>query len=756
MSMAMGGTIEVRAELRLTRTELHMAESFYISDGIVVTYPGVLHLEDSSIVGSPYGPFYMMVYLGGTVVTDNATISHCGMPHTDVKRLGPYLQGGGHTLKGLNTIECYYGLIIWNGNIQLEDCDIGSRSTSTYLRGVQMYAVNCSFIGPSLGVSAWDSNVTLSNCLVNSSVIAIRAMESSIDVLDSALKGSIRVLDAESTSVVLEGCAVDSSSTLLNARASTVDLWHCAVAQVWLPGGAVDMSTVRLHDTAHRGNWTVTGYLGAVEYHWHHEVTVVYRWNGSLALGETVRVYPGGGPRKPLVETPFGARGVPEVVWLMGRRVLSHETVELAPFELVVEGNGTRGEATIPGDDTWVGTVILEDVSPPVITVTEPSEGATLGSRQVRLNGRVSELGSGLDLVERSFDTVTWEPIDPAGGAWTTTLEVQDGEHTLRLRASDLDGNIATLEVSFLVDTMPPVVDFSDPANGTVVAADAIAISGFVILGEGSAISRVLVDGETVLIDGGGFFQATVALPFEGRNLFEVLVYAEAGNRGAASLTVVRDTQAPLLSLGHVPTLTNSSELVLEISCGDAHPVTLYLDGRHLAEVDNGSHITRISLAEGRNAFLLTATDMLGNTAQLTLDVVLDTRINGTIASPHDMEVIGRVRFKVRVETDPGAWVRVRALTDWARAGEDGTVVLPVVVRPGRQLLQVDFRDEANNTLVREVSITVRVTADNDASLLMPAAVIALVAAAILLGLLALARRRRPALVVEDPMESKD
>jgi hypothetical protein len=91
------------------------------------------------------------------------------------------------------------------------------------------------------------------------------------------------------------------------------------------------------------------------------------------------------------------------------------------------------------------------------------------------------------------------------------------------------------------------------------------------------------------------------------------------------------------------------------------------------------------------------------------------------------------------------------------RAGEDGTIEFVVDTEPGKHLLTVDLRDEANNTLVKAVSITVKRSDDEGGlgttEMVAIAAVLVVVA---LLAALLLLRSRQQGKDPIGPNESED
>ncbi|NHJ84958.1 MAG: hypothetical protein FK734_05820 [Asgard group archaeon] len=88
------------------------------------------------------------------------------------------------------------------------------------------------------------------------------------------------------------------------------------------------------------------------------------------------------------------------------------------------------------------------DTTPPTISITSPSNGATVSSATIVWSG--SDSGSGINYYEVRIDGGTW--INK-GSSTSHTFSVADGSHTAEVRAWDVAGNYATDDVTFTVDS---------------------------------------------------------------------------------------------------------------------------------------------------------------------------------------------------------------------------------------------------------------------------------------------------------------
>ncbi len=108
---------------------------------------------------------------------------------------------------------------------------------------------------------------------------------------------------------------------------------------------------------------------------------------------------------------------------------------------------------------TTVRTSITYDSIAPAVTVSSPVSGVT-NNKTPLLSYAIT--GGTLSIV--SLDGVI---VSKTSGQNLDALA--DGSHTLRVNATDEAGNTAYAEVTFTVDTVPPVISISSPAAGVTI-----------------------------------------------------------------------------------------------------------------------------------------------------------------------------------------------------------------------------------------------------------------------------------------------
>ena len=246
-------------------------------------------------------------------------------------------------------------------------------------------------------------------------------------------------------------------------------------------------------------------------------------------------------------------------------------------------------------------------------------------------------------------DTASVEVNGIAGivenGTFTVTgVPLVQGSNTLTAVATDPAGNegTASVEVTFEpADIIPPEVTITNPLDGTVFDISPITVSGAI----DDDTASVEVNGIAGIVEN-GTFTATGVLLVQGSNTLTAVATDPAGNEGTASVEV---TFEPADNIPPEVTITDP----LDGAVFDTSPITVSgtidddtasveVNGI-VATVNNGAFTaTGITLVEGTNTVIATATDPAGNIGTDSIDVVLQTGPDDTnppsllITSPID------------------------------------------------------------------------------------------------------------------------
>lgn len=134
---------------------------------------------------------------------------------------------------------------------------------------------------------------------------------------------------------------------------------------------------------------------------------------------------------------------------------------------------------------------------------------------------------------------------------YTPTTALSDGSHTIKLDASDYDGNAAaTSSTSFKVDTVPPVLTLSSPTDKLVTNQSACTVKGTTNDATSSPVTVTVKlnsgAAEAVTVGSDGSFNKALTLA-EGTNTIIVVAKDGAGKTTTVTRTVTLNTVAPTI-----------------------------------------------------------------------------------------------------------------------------------------------------------------------------------------------------------------
>lgn len=220
---------------------------------------------------------------------------------------------------------------------------------------------------------------------------------------------------------------------------------------------------------------------------------------------------------------------------------------------------GTKGSADASTVD-GLKLVVKETVAP-VITIVSPTSGAYVAnSKQPVVFNIVDESGgSGVDIstlvVKQDGTAVASANITSTAISngysvtYTPSAALSDGSHTVTINCKDHDGNAATEKsTTYTVDTVPPTLNVTSPADGLITAASSVTVAGTTNDATSSPVVITIslngTDQGAVSVGTGGTFSKVVTLK-EGSNTIIVKAKDAAGKESSVSRTVTLDTSVP-------------------------------------------------------------------------------------------------------------------------------------------------------------------------------------------------------------------
>lgn len=231
-------------------------------------------------------------------------------------------------------------------------------------------------------------------------------------------------------------------------------------------------------------------------------------------------------------------------------------------YNVKVEATNTAG--TVGSADgtsvTGLRLVVKERVAP-VITIVSPSSGAFVtNSKQPIVFTIVDEAGgSGINLnslvVKQDNATVSSNTIvttaitNGYSVTYTPSSALADGSHTVTVNVSDNDGNAATQKsTTYTVDTVPPTLNLTSPADGLITATASLNVSGSTNDATSSPVTiKITLNGTdqgSVTVGSNGSFSKSVTLA-TGSNTIKVTATDAAEKTSSVTRTVTLDTSVP-------------------------------------------------------------------------------------------------------------------------------------------------------------------------------------------------------------------
>jgi parallel beta-helix repeat protein len=280
------------------------------------------------------------------------------------------------------------------------------------------------------------------------------------------------------------------------------------------------------------------------------------------------------------------------------------------PYALSEGPNTVKVTATdrAGNNHTVVRTVFFDTVAPQ-INLTSPSPNLVTRFRDLTVTGAV----------ESAIGTVyvNGAPVATGQGAFTRLVRLDEGRNVIVIQAWDSAGNPATLSTTVTLDTVPPQVAITSPADGALVNQVSVRVTG-----NCSGGTRLLLNG-VALDPGSGSIDESVTLA-EGRNELRLVAFDEAGNSAEAAVLVTLDTVAPQVELSLPSTPVHTQSTVYTLTGRITGATSLRVNGSLVAMNDAGEFSVSFPLALGENTIDFVATDAAGNTATVLGVVVRD------------------------------------------------------------------------------------------------------------------------------------
>ncbi|MFQ6059759.1 MAG: PKD domain-containing protein [Thermoplasmata archaeon] len=328
---------------------------------------------------------------------------------------------------------------------------------------------------------------------------------------------------------------------------------------------------------------------------------------------------------------------------------------------------------------TWSFTV---DTFPPYLNVVEPIDGLVTRISLLSVSGWTENDAS---LTINEVPT----PVSP-NGSFSAFVVLTEGKNVISVQSRDRAGNYERINRTVVLDTIPPLLDVTEPSDGVWINYPTVVVRGRTEPG-----ALISVGGQLADVGPNGSFEMSVAL-IEGPNRITVTATDPAGNIATSQISVNVDTKPPylLLESPREGLLTNMQSL--SIYGGTEPSVSLEINGVSMPVHPDGSFSTTALLSEGQNIIYVNVTDLAGNSNSIQRVVTLDSieppleilkPVEGLVTTHHSIRLQGR--------SEPNVSLMVNSQLFLVES--DGSFDVVLALSEGINTLLVRVCDMANN-----------------------------------------------------------
>ncbi|MEP9081139.1 Ig-like domain-containing protein [Enterobacter hormaechei] len=306
------------------------------------------------------------------------------------------------------------------------------------------------------------------------------------------------------------------------------------------------------------------------------------------------------------------------------------------------------------GNPVNIGTVVDVDLAPVAISINSVTDDNVLNAAEkgqdLVLSGSSSNVEAG-QTVTIIFAGKTWTTTVDANGDWTCTVPaadlsgLKDGEASVQVSVTNVNGNAASSSQAFSVDTAAPAVTINTISGDNMLnaaeAAQDLTLSGTSTAEAGQTVTVTFNGNQyTAQVQANGSWTLDVPAAdlegiADGSAAVTVTVSDKAGNPASAGAYVLVDTTVPQITFDIVAgdDIVNIAEhgqalivtgKVTGAQAGDV--ITLTLNGKDYTAMLDGAGNWSVgvpatdvgALANGDQTISATVTDKAGNSTSAT------------------------------------------------------------------------------------------------------------------------------------------
>ncbi|MBU0894114.1 MAG: hypothetical protein KKF48_01455 [Nanoarchaeota archaeon] len=283
---------------------------------------------------------------------------------------------------------------------------------------------------------------------------------------------------------------------------------------------------------------------------------------------------------------------------------------------------------TMEQGNITLGTGIVEDITPPDLSILYPATNATNSSNnQLNVNYTTSDSGTGIESCWWSNDSYSVNTSLANCSTNITGVTWSEGIHSVTIWSNDTAGNENSSSITFTIDTVAPNITITFPTNNTNWTDTLLNIN----YTAGADSISCWYSNDTYLINktiACGTNITTLIWP-EGRHNVTIWNNDSAGNINATSVKFIIDLTAPSLAIvyplnnTHYTKNTTDVNYTISDNLGLAH--CWWSNDTFLKNfsINCGQNITTIIWANDQHNFTLWANDSAGNEKRTAINFTI-------------------------------------------------------------------------------------------------------------------------------------
>lgn len=230
-------------------------------------------------------------------------------------------------------------------------------------------------------------------------------------------------------------------------------------------------------------------------------------------------------------------------------------------YDVTLKATDDAGNTTTKNSaDSLLGDnlkLYVKEKVAPTQSITYPTSNALITSNKPEIEWQVRDDDSGVDpdTIKLTIDSnspittgITKTPV--SGGyncSYTPTTTLSDGQHTIKVDASDNDGNASIqTSVTFKIDTVAPTLNVTSPTENFITNQPLLTVTGTTNDVTSSPVT-VKINNESVTVQSNGSFSKQITLD-EGNNIITVVATDGAGKSTTVTRHVTLDTGGPVFN----------------------------------------------------------------------------------------------------------------------------------------------------------------------------------------------------------------